>query len=222
MKTRIFVIICAILSSCTIKKHVVTDTSLKSEVDSAKQMVQLTDTMVTLPLPIVTPIPQDTIPQKSIHTHSIVHVDTTNYSPYAYVDFSRLIVQMPEYSKFLQEMDSLQNYLSNQYKSMQDEYQKKQLEFQKDTMALPLIQEMHKEELKSLYDRIVYFQSYSQQQLEEKSQFMVNELHQKLRLIIKEVSEELKLLYVFDNSYILSSFNGFDITPIVEIKMKQQ
>lgn len=105
---------------------------------------------------------------------------------------------------------------------MQDEYRKKQLEFQKDTMALPLIQEMHKEELKSLYDRIVYFQSYSQQQLEEKNQFMVNELHQKLRLIIKEVSEELKLLYVFDNSYILSSFNGFDITPIVEIKMKQQ
>lgn len=221
MKTRIFVIICAILSSCTIKKHVVTDTPLKSEVDSIKQAIQLTNITETFPISIAAPIVQDTISQKNIHPQSIVPIDTTNYFPYAYVNVSRLIVQMPEYSKFLQEMDSLQNYLSNQYKSMQDEFKRKQLEFQKDTTALPLIQEMNEKELKSLYDRIVYFQSYSQQQLEEKNQFMLNELQQKIRLIIKEVSEELKLLYVFDNSYILSSINGFDITPIVEKKMKQ-
>lgn len=222
MKTKIFVIICAILSSCTIKQHVVIDTPLKSEVDTAKQTNQVTDTMVTSPYPSVTPIIQDTISEAPSRPKPIVHIDTTNHFPYAYVNFSRLIVQMPEYSKFLQEMDSLQDYLSNQYKSMQDEFHKKQLEFQKDTTALPLIKEMHKEELQSIYDRIVYFQSYSQQQLEEKKQSMLDELQQKLRLIIKDVSEELKLLYVFDSSYILSSINGLDITPIVETKMRKE
>ena len=44
-----------------------------------------------------------------------------------------------------------------------------------------------------------------------------------IQTVIKETGEELKLLYVFDNSYLLvSSESSLDITPIILNKMLQK
>ena len=133
------------------------------------------------------------------------------------------MMELPEYQQVTHKMDSLQLYLAEQYKAMQIEYQTKQQELESDTTILPMVREMKQAELHSLLDRIKYFLSYSEQQLIEEQNRLFSPIHQKMQTVIKETGEELKLLYVFDNSYLLlSSENSLDITSIVLNKMLQK
>ena len=86
-----------------------------------------------------------------------------------------------------------------------------------------MVREMKESELQSLVDRIKYFLSYSEQQLVEERNRLLSPIYQKIQTVIKETGDELKLLYVFDNSYLLvSSENSIDITPIVINRMLQK
>lgn len=142
---------------------------------------------------------------------------------YGHINMGDVIMQLPEYKQVIHKMDSLQLYLAEQYKAMQVEYQTKQQELDSDTTLLPMVREMKESELQSLVDRIKYFLSYSEQQLVEERNRLLSPIYQKIQTVIKETGDELKLLYVFDNSYLLvSSENSIDITPIVINRMLQK
>ena len=82
---------------------------------------------------------------------------------------------------------------------------------------------MKESELQSLKDRIKYFLSYSELQLVEEQNRLLSPIYQKIQTVIKETGDELKLLYVFDDSYLLvSSETSIDITPIVINRMLQK
>ena len=142
---------------------------------------------------------------------------------YGHINIGKVLMELPEYQQAVHKMDSLQLYLAEQYKAMQIEQQTKQQELDSDTTLLPMMREMKESELQSLKDRIKYFLSYSELQLVEEQNRLLSPIYQKIQTVIKETGDELKLLYVFDDSYLLvSSETSIDITPIVINRMLQK
>ena len=142
-------------------------------------------------------------------------------SAYGHVNMRAVISNMVEYKDAVQHMDSLQKYLANQYELMVQEFQKKEAEYSADTTSLPMVQQMRQQEMQSLAERIRYFQETTQQQLALEENKLMVPIYEKMRNVIKQVSDEMHLLAVFDDSYLLySSTDATDITEEVIKKLK--
>lgn len=218
-----------LLMSCATKKRAIDipivapqDTIKPTLVDSEpNEVVEKSDTKTFVPQVSSTPQiqvsePKNELPKMNVSAIAGKHI-------YGHINVGDVVMQLPEYKQVIHKMDSLQLYLADQYKAMQVEYQTKQQELESDTTMLPMVREMKQAELQSLLDRIKYFLSYSEQQLVEERNRLLSPIYQKIQAIIKETGDELKLLYVFDNSYLLaSSANSLDITPIIINKMLQK
>lgn len=215
--------------SCATKKRAIDipivapqDTIKPTLVDSEpNEVVEKSDTTTFVPQVSSTPQiqvsePKNELPKMNVSAIAGKHI-------YGHINVGDVVMQLPEYKQVIHKMDSLQLYLAEQYKAMQVEYQTKQQELESDTTMLPMVREMKQAELQSLLDRIKYFLSYSEQQLVEERNRLLSPIYQKIQAVIKETGDELKLLYVFDNSYLLaSSANSLDITPIIINKMLQK
>ncbi|MBQ5387464.1 MAG: OmpH family outer membrane protein [Paludibacteraceae bacterium] len=218
-----------LLMSCATKKRAIDipivapqDTIKPTIIDRKTDEVREKSDTTTL-VPQVSPTPQiqvsepkNNLPKMDVSAIAGKHI-------YGHINVGDVVMQLPEYKQVIHKMDSLQLYLADQYKAMQVEYQTKQQELESDTTMLPMVREMKQAELQSLLDRIKYFLSYSEQQLVEERNRLLSPIYQKIQTVIKETGDELKLLYVFDNSYLLaSSANSLDITPIIINKMLQK
>lgn len=206
----------------TINTTIVDSIAKGNPVDSiTKETKEKSDTVIITPQ--VVTVPQI---QESEQRNNLPKIDVSAIAGkhiYGHINMGDVIMQLPEYKQVIHKMDSLQLYLAEQYKAMQVEYQTKQQELDSDTTLLPMVREMKESELQSLVDRIKYFLSYSEQQLVEERNRLLSPIYQKIQTVIKETGDELKLLYVFDNSYLLvSSENSIDITPIVINRMLQK
>lgn len=206
----------------TIKTTLIDSIAKGTPIDSITEDVkEKSDTVISVPQVV-------TVPQ--IQTSETIHNLPKINAPiiagehiYGHINMGKVMMELPEYQQALHKMDSLQFYLAEQYKAMQIEQQTKQQELASDTTLLPMMREMKKAELQSLKDRIKYFLSYSEVQLVEEQNRLLAPINQKIQTVIKETGEELKLLYVFDNSYLLvSSESSLDITPIILNKMLQK
>ncbi|MBQ7648158.1 MAG: OmpH family outer membrane protein [Paludibacteraceae bacterium] len=234
-KVIIFVLLGTIFIACSTQKKVVSETSVPTptkieKVDSINvsqkeepvvKEIPMVDTITTKPV-VSWPIAKDTIVTPvAIKEKPINTTQNGKQSIYGHVNMRAVISAMPEYTNALQQMDSLQKYLANQYEMMVQEFQKKETEYAADTTSLPMVQQMRQQELQSLVDRIKYFQQTSQQQLELEENRLMVPIYDKMRIIIKQVSDELHLLAVFDDSYLLySSADATDITNEVIKKLK--
>lgn len=233
-KVIIFVLLGTIITACsTQKKSVevtnVTPASQNVKIDSTNRYseepvvkeIPMVDTITTKPI-VSLPIAKDTIVTPvAIKEKPINTTPNGKHSIYGHVNMRAVISAMPEYTNALQQMDSLQKYLANQYEMMVQEFQKKETEYAADTTSLPMVQQMRQQELQSLVDRIKYFQQTSQQQLDLEENRLMVPIYDKMRIIIKQVSDELHLLAVFDDSYLLySSADATDITNEVIKKLK--
>lgn len=206
----------------TINTTIVDSIAKGNPVDSiTKETKEKSDTVIIAPQVVTVPQIQESeqrnnLPKMDVSAIAGKHI-------YGHINMGDVIMQLPEYKQVIHKMDSLQLYLAEQYKAMQVEYQTKQQELDSDTTLLPMVREMKQAELQSLLDRIKYFLSYSEQQLVEERNRLLSPISQKIQAVIKETGDELKLLYVFDNSYLLvSSENSIDITPIVINRMLQK
>lgn len=218
-----------LLMSCATKKQaldvpalVLQDTIKPTIVDNKDNGIEVkSDTAILVPQVSLAPQIQESeqrnnLPKMDVSAIAGKHI-------YGHINMGDVIMQLPEYKQVIHKMDSLQLYLAEQYKAMQVEYQTKQQELDSDTTLLPMVREMKESELQSLVDRIKYFLSYSEQQLVEERNRLLSPIYQKIQTVIKDTGDELKLLYVFDNSYLLvSSENSIDITPIVTNRMLQK
>ncbi len=200
-----------------------------SKVDS-NQMQTPKDTSIvtqlivdTIPTqPVVQPISQDSIVQHIAKEEKKIKVQQAdNKSIYGHVNLRAVISNMAEYKDALQHMDSLQKYLANQYKMMVQEFQKKEAEYISDTTSLPMLQQMRQQELQSYKERIIYFEETSQQQLALEENKLMAPIYEKMQNAVKMVSDELHLLAVFDDSYLLySAADATDITNDVIKKLR--
>lgn len=168
------------------------------------------------------PIHEDTlleIPKAEIKV--IQTITNSQTFLYGHVDTRRLITNMQEYNHALQRMDSLQKYLANQYEMMVQEFQKKEVEYRTDTTVLPMVLQIREQELQSMAERIRYFQETSQQQISMEENRLISPIYEKMREAVKQVAEELHLLGVFEDSYLLySSTDAIDVTDKVIQKLK--
>lgn len=206
----------------TIKTTLIDSIAKGTPIDSITEDVkEKSDTVISVPQVVTVPQLQtsesiNNLPKINVPIIAGEHI-------YGHINMGKVMMELPEYQQALHKMDSLQFYLAEQYKAMQIEQQTKQQELASDTTLLPMMKEMKEAELQSLKDRIKYFLSYSELQLVEEQNRMLAPINQKIQTVIKETGEELKLLYVFDNSYLLvSSESSLDITPIILNKMLQK
>lgn len=233
-KVFLFVLLGTIITACSTQKkaaevasippspQIVADSVNKQEQNEpivAEKLME--DTIATKPISLQ-PILKDTVvPQKSVEEKVVKKVQTGKKSIYGHVNLHTVISNMAEYKDAVHHMDSLQKYLANQYELMVQEYQKKDAEYKADTSSLPMVQQMRQQEMQSLEERIRYFQQTTQQQLELEESKLMLPIREKMHNVIQQVSEELHLLAVFDDSYLLySSLEATDITEDVIKKLK--
>lgn len=234
-KAIIFVLLGTIITACSTQKKAVevanaTPSPQSVKVESINEQKQeepivakeaKEDTIATASIALQ-PTKKDTVVRPQTKDEKVVKaVRPESKSIYGHVNMRTVISNMAEYKDALQHMDSLQKYLANQYEMMVQEFQKKEAEYSEDTTSLPMVQQMRQQELQSLVDRIKYFQQTSQQQLELEENKLMVPIYEKMRNVIKQVSDELHLLAVFDDSYLLySSADAADITNDVIKKLK--
>lgn len=171
---------------------------------------------------VIVPTPQDTVTPVAKEVKKDIQLTSSGKkSAYGHVNMRAVISNMAEYKDAVQHMDSLQKYLANQYELMVQEFQKKEAEYSADTTSLPMVQQMRQQEMQSLAERIRYFQESTQQQLSMEENKLMVPIYEKMRNVIKQVSDDLHLLAVFDDSYLLySSADAIDITEEVIKKLK--
>lgn len=234
-KVIIFVLLGTIITACSTQKKAVEATNVTPSPQSVKvdsinnqkheELIvakeSKVDTVAIVPIAIQ-PTSKDTVVLPQTKEEKVVKAARPeNKSIYGHVNMRSVISNMAEYKDALQRMDSLQKYLANQYELMVQEFQKKEAEYSADTTSLPMVQQMRQQELQSLVDRIKYFQQTSQQQLELEENKLMVPIYEKMRNVIKQVSDEMHLLAVFDDSYLLySSADAKDITEEVIKKLK--
>ena len=231
-KVIIFVLLGTVITACSTQK----------KATKATEANYLQQTIVEEKVSLFTPSSPDTIQSKDTINKTIVEdaipeitnnvvqqdeqkdtVSQHNAAIYGHINWGTIIAAMPEYNIALQHMDSVQKYLANQYEQMKQEYLQKETEYLADTTALPMVQQMREQELQSLLERIKYFQGTAQQQLELEHNKLMMPIYEKLQNIIKKVSNDMSLIAVFDDTYILySSENSIDVTKEVIKEIKKQ
>ena len=228
-----FIFLLVIITSCSTQKKVTNIPSFVSQPtpcaknDSTPILVESTLVKDSIEIPIdLTLNKHKSMQNTSLLTEKkkddlITNISNEKSSFCGHIDMARVLTNMEDYKLASHHMDSLQKYLSQQYELMIQEFQRKDTEYSADTISLPMVRQMRQQELQSLADRIKFFQEMSQEQLEQEESKLLTPIYEKLRNATRQISDDKKLLFVFEKRYVLySSDNAIDITDDVIQKLK--
>lgn len=228
-----FVFLLVIITSCSTQKKVTNISSFISQPtpcapnDSTSILVESTSVKDSIEIPVDLTLNehksiQDTSPLAEKKKDDLItNISNEKSSFYGHIDMVRVLTNMEDYKIASHHMDSLQKYLSQQYELMVQEFQRKETEYSADTVSLPMVRQMRQQELQSLADRIKFFQETSQEQLEQEESKLLAPIYEKMRNATRQISDEKKLLFVFEKRYVLySSDRAIDITDDVIQKLK--
>ena len=140
---------------------------------------------------------------------------------FGHVNTQEVFAQMPGLQEVRQKMDTLQGQYEGQIANMQEEFQKKLADYQKNESTLAdAVKTIRQQELAEMEQRIQLFYQTAQQDIQKKQQELLAPLHEKLSKAIQQVGEENSFTYIFDNAamlYIAPDAN--DVTPLVKKKL---
>ncbi len=144
-----------------------------------------------------------------------------NAQKFGHINTQEVFALMPELNTVKAQMDTLQSTYENQIANMQEEFQKKVADFQKNAATMTDgVREFRQQELAEMEQRIQLFYQTAQQDIQKKQQEYLAPLHQKLTNAIQEVGKEQGFTYIFDSvamTYIAP--DATDIAPLVKTKL---
>lgn len=140
---------------------------------------------------------------------------------FGHVNTQEVFAQMPGLQEVRQKMDTLQGQYEGQIANMQEEFQKKLADYQKNEATLAeAVKTIRQQELGEMEQRIQLFYQTAQQDIQKKQQELLAPLHEKLSKSIQQVGEENGYTYIFDNAAMLYiSPDANDVTPLVKKKL---
>lgn len=118
-----------------------------------------------------------------------------------YVNTSELFAQMPEVAKIKVQMDTIQSQYENQLTMMQEEFQKKADDYQKQAASMTdAIRQIREQELQEMQQRIQLFYQTAEQDITKKQQELLAPVHERMAKAINAVGEKEGYTYIFDAS----------------------
>ncbi len=142
---------------------------------------------------------------------------------FGHINTQEVFALMPELTKVKAQMDTLQNTYESQIANMQEEYQKKVADYQKNAATLnDVVKPIRQQEIAEMEQRIQLFYQTAQQDIQKKQQEYLAPLQQKMVNAIQEVGKENGFTYIFDTSMGAVTYqapDATDVAPLVKAKL---
>ncbi len=142
---------------------------------------------------------------------------------FGHINTQEVFALMPELTKVKAQMDTLQNTYESQIANMQEEYQKKVADYQKNAATLnDVVKPIRQQEIAEMEQRIQLFYQTAQQDIQKKQQEYLAPLQQKMVNAIQEVGKENGFTYIFDTAMgalTYQSPDATDVAPLVKTKL---
>ena len=128
---------------------------------------------------------------------------------------------MPERAEAEKQMQDLTKRYEDEYVKLQEDFQKKYVEFQSMGDTIPeAIKIRRSEEIQTMYQRIESFRQIADQDLAKKQEEFMIPIQQKLMDAINAVGSENGFTYIFDaNAAYYRGVGNEDVTPLVKAKL---
>ena len=135
----------------------------------------------------------------------------------AYVSSQEIMAVMPETRAMNEKLDSVQTNYENQWVNMQEEFDKKVVEFQQQQATMSAtVREFRQQELAELEQRMQLFYQTIQRDLQAKKVEYHQPILTKLLEAINKVAAEQGCTYVLDKTSMLYiAPDALDLTPAV-------
>ncbi len=139
------------------------------------------------------------------------------------VDVEAIIPNMPEYTQANTQLQEATNKFQVEYKTLQDEMNKKMAEFQQlsnDPNTPQSIKERRVQEIQEMDERAKQFMTTAQQDLERQNAQLMQPIQEKMVNAIKQVGAENGFTMIFPvGASIYDSPDVVDVTPMVKAKL---
>ena len=138
------------------------------------------------------------------------------------VNTQSIMQSMPEVSKANGELEALQKQKENDLQAMQQEFQRKADEYQKGASTMNATAKQQKEtELQGLQQKIQQAYQDGQQEMQKKSNELMQPIVEKVRTAISAVGKAGGYTYIFeDGAAVYTGDNVTDVTNAVKAKLK--
>lgn len=138
------------------------------------------------------------------------------------VNFQTIMQALPDVAKANGELEALQKQKDNELKAMQDELNRKLDEYQKGQSTMNATAKQQKEtELQGLNQKIQQAYQDGQQELQKKSNELMQPIVAKVRAAIDAVGKAGNYTYIFEEgAAIYTGSNVVDVTKEVQSKIK--
>ena len=138
------------------------------------------------------------------------------------VNTQTIMQALPDVAKANGELEALQKQKDNELKAMQEEFQHKADEYQKGASTMNATAKQQKEtELQGLQQKIQQAYQDGQQELQKKSNELMQPIVAKVRAAIDAVGKAGNYTYIFEEgAAIYTGSNVLDVTKEVQSKIK--
>ena len=138
------------------------------------------------------------------------------------VNTQTIMQALPDVAKANGELEALQKQKDNELKAMQEEFQRKADEYQKGASTMNATTKQQKEtELQGLQQKIQQAYQDGQQELQKKSNELMQPIVAKVRAAIDAVGKAGNYTYIFEEgAAIYTGSNVLDVTKEVQSKIK--
>ena len=138
------------------------------------------------------------------------------------VNTQTIMQALPDVAKANGELEALQKQKDNELKAMQEEFQRKADEYQKGVSTMNATAKQQKEtELQGLQQKIQQAYQDGQQELQKKSNELMQPIVAKVRAAIDAVGKAGNYTYIFEEgAAIYTGSNVLDVTKEVQSKIK--
>jgi len=143
---------------------------------------------------------------------------------FGHLNMQSVLVAMPEYTSALDSLRKINEKYALQEETLQVEFNKKYNDLTENQMGMDsLILQSKIAELQSMQQNLENFQQLASEKLQKLQNDLLAGIMKKLEGVVKEIGQELDLIYVFDMSSknpIYASDKRIDIYPMVKDKLK--
>lgn len=135
-----------------------------------------------------------------------------------HINSQELLAAMPELKVMQAQLDTLANQYEMQYANMQEEFNKKVVDFQQNQATMTAgVREFRQQELAEMEQRIQLFGQTAQKDLQTKQQEFLRPIQEKMSAAIKKVGAAEGCTYVFDSMVTLYiADDALDLMPAVK------
>jgi outer membrane protein len=143
---------------------------------------------------------------------------------FGHLNMQNVLVAMPEYNVALDSLKKMNEKYALQEETLQVEFNRKYADLTENQSGMDsLILQSKIAELQSMQQNLEAFQQLASEKLQKLQNDLLAGIMKKLEATVKEIGQELDLIYVFDVSGknpIYASDKSIDVYPMVKDKLK--